>query len=333
LIAVLVSALAAFVLLPITSRSVEAAGVVRDASTWAELRDAITDSQDGDIVEITKDIVASTAKDKNNKEFKTIDLSGGKTVTIRAKDGKNYTIRRDADDADFPMFKTSNDNAKLILGDGLTLTGETCGAAPAAGEFKVVFHNGGEGDKAKQTNPVVVNVGESIVKDPADIASDWAPETGLVFKGWKFIGPGGNENNTSSNTPNTSTGNWKVPADKYGTMTLVAQWEKAGSGERNGLNYNGKTFYRKYKGGFSGMNEIGIYGGNPGDDYYRATSVTVKNNGVYYKDVGEDKEYQLVVERGALKRSNGGSLEVALVVEDDQSDPTNVYLKYENVYY
>lgn len=223
LVAVLVAALAAFVLLPITNRSVEAAEKVRYASDWAQLRNAITDSQDGDIVEITKDIVASKAKDKNNKEFKTIDLSGEKTVTIRAKDandGKNYTIWRDANDANFPLFQTSNAKANLILGEGITLSGMTGSCEDdSITEFKVIWSNGSTTEeKTKEQTLAEADFGKDLF---GTLGEGWQPGNGYTFDGWKW--------KDSSGAVNTSTSfqtTFNIPANTNGEAKVVAQWQR-----------------------------------------------------------------------------------------------------------
>lgn len=82
-----------------------------EVKDWAGLREAV---KDGGYIKITQDLVASGSS---------IDIT--KDVHIV---GDNATIWRMDGDADFPVFNVKS-GGTLELGNGLTLTGKTCGAA------------------------------------------------------------------------------------------------------------------------------------------------------------------------------------------------------------
>ena len=199
-----------------------AAATTRQASTWAELRDAISDSANGDVIEITQDIMASKAKDKNGNDFTTIDISGAKTVTIKAKDGENVTIYRKKGESDFPMFKTSNEKAGIILGEGLTLTGQQVegDCSPGSG-FTVTFSNGGDPEK---TETKTFNADEEVYKNPP--SADWNPGNGYQFVGWTFKTSADGASQSTKGTQYPAYTGFTVPEGKKGEMTVVAEYER-----------------------------------------------------------------------------------------------------------
>ena len=221
LVAVLVAALAAFVLLPVTNRSVEAAETPPPVTSWRDLREAINNAPPGQetVIEIANDIVAEKTDNAPNG---TIDVSGNKTVIIKAKDGEDVTIYRKPGESDFPMFRTSGAQSGIILGNGLILTGETkdCPPAPTSG-FTVTSSNGGSPEK---TGSTTINAGNEVyINRPA---ADWAPENGYEFVGWKYkTSADGAVQSTKNNADICSTG-YNVPQNKSGEMTVVAEYER-----------------------------------------------------------------------------------------------------------
>ena len=206
---------------PLLGSSKAYAATTRQASTWAELRDAISDSANGDVIEITQDIMACKAKDKNGNDFTTIDISGAKTVTIKAKDGENVTIYRKKGESDFPMFKTSNEKAGIILGEGLTLTGQQVeGDCSFDSGFTVTFSNGGNPEK---TGTKTFNGGEELYINPPE--AGWSPGNGYQFVGWKYKKADGSVSSSKGNTPPAATG-YTLPTGKKGEMTVVAEYER-----------------------------------------------------------------------------------------------------------
>ena len=121
LVAVLVAALAAFVLLPITTTKSYAADPVT-VTDWKQLREAISRAPEGQetVIEIADNIIAnSTDVDRG-----TMKIGGAKHITLKAKDNGKYTIFRKEGDSNFTLFQMSNANGSLTLGTGLTLSGK-----------------------------------------------------------------------------------------------------------------------------------------------------------------------------------------------------------------
>ena len=189
-------------------QKVYAADVPGDS--WAALETAVNNAANGDTIVITKDIVA---------EGGTIDI-GDKTITIKAGSG-GATIWRKSGDSDFPMFTTSDPAAKLTLGENLTLTGQQPdGPCPPAAGFTVTYSNGK--DKSEEQT---LNANDSVYHNRPD--GSWTPENGYVFKGWKYTTSAGGTVQSTRDYDDICDTEFKVPADRTGTMTVVAEYERS----------------------------------------------------------------------------------------------------------
>lgn len=205
---------------PLTQFAGVAYAASQDASNptevkdWAGLRDAV---KDGGYIKITQDLVASGSS---------IDIT--KDVHIV---GDNATIWRKEGDANFPVFNVK-DGGKLELGKGLTLTGLTgsCSGGEDTRAFKVIWNDGSQDLETQDKN----------AGDTLSHAAPTPPEEGLTFAGWKWVGPSGEGSSTGADT------GFVVPADTYGTMKIVAQWEKpAENGQFNVFRSNGASSNEK----------------------------------------------------------------------------------------
>lgn len=233
LVAVLVAALAAFVLMPLTGGKAFAAGTATiEVSSWAELKEALDDPNNGTIV-LTDNIAAES----------TIEINSD--VTIKGKDGQTiYQKKRDDGSSYETMFKVTGGN--VTFGDNLTLSGKLaewkCEDVPGEtitdpAVFKVIWSNGVDGDNA--WSETVENASGTL----AHAAPTKTPGEGWTFTGWKWKESADGEAKFTTDG-NTDIG-YTVPTnlEKNVTMTIVAQWEKGGSGSGN-LSYNdGQVFY------------------------------------------------------------------------------------------
>ena len=112
----------------------------------------------------------------------------------------------------------------------LEATGEQVCDDAQAGEFKVVWNDGANDLETQDKN----------AGDTLSHAAPTSPEEGLTFAGWKWVGPSGEGSSTGADT------GFVVPADTYGTMKIVAQWEKpAENGQFNVFRSNGASSNEK----------------------------------------------------------------------------------------
>ena len=124
-------------LLPQTAsfmRTVRAAE--KEVSTWDELREAVANAGDGDVIKLTQSFRAESA-----------GIVITKNVTIQAADGQKATIYRNNGDANFSLFEVK-DGGNLTLGEGLILSGKT-----GPDDTRTIYTNESFNSGANVSNP------------------------------------------------------------------------------------------------------------------------------------------------------------------------------------